>query len=379
MDDNEYDNDYWINYLLMIIILNFLLFKMENLFNKITEQLIERNSTHAFCNNVNLDSIPFSNDKFIKVEYSKSNSKKLAFIDGGNIEIIGNNNFSLQLMRVYYNIYQDKKKIKDEKQEFIVLITTKANSNNKQIYHVEVYTQRENQLVDTIELPTKDNGFKQKPDSIISKIRRLYEIKIIKNISGNLEKEDIVTMDGSLETKFEKEKIIMNSIIKICNEKKIMLCAINKTSSLTTNSGTNLIGYINSISNESDKNQKWFYYPLYVYKNEQEYYNIKTIAKLHTKSQYAFLIETISNNKDNNISNELLSNITTSLSQTSKDPIFLGYPYGLIDADQNARCTENEKRYLQTRFLLLNKQNNIKLRCLLNSGNAHSILDSINF
>ena len=42
-------------------------------------------------------------------------NKKLAFIDGGNLEILKAANFSLNLVRVYYSIYQNNKKISSKK------------------------------------------------------------------------------------------------------------------------------------------------------------------------------------------------------------------------------------------------------------------------
>ena len=67
--------------------------------------------------------------------------------------------------------------------------------------------------------------------------------------------------------------------------------------------------------------------------------------------------------------NELTGNCT--------DPIFIGYPYGLIEADKVARISNNEKESLKTMFLIKLKSKNIEK--YLNSANAHEILDRISF
>jgi NurA-like 5'-3' nuclease len=69
------------------------------------------------------------------------------------------------------------------------------------------------------------------------------------------------------------------------------------------------------------------------------------------------------------------------LSLNSSDPVFPGYPYGLIDADQHARISEQERQMLNLRMtVLLEKDKNKKMiNNSLNSMNAHSILDRIKF
>ena len=49
-------------------------------------------------------------------------SKRMAFVDGGNAEIIGAANFSLSLVRVGYVIYQNKTRVEAKKFEVFVLI-----------------------------------------------------------------------------------------------------------------------------------------------------------------------------------------------------------------------------------------------------------------
>ena len=61
----------------------------------------------------------------------------------------------------------------------------------------------------------------------------------------------------------------------------------------------------------------------------------------------------------------------------AKDPVFLGYPYGLIEADKFARCQENEKDYLKTRFIQKTTKDYKKIKQILNTNKAHDLLDNI--
>ena len=69
----------------------------------------------------------------------------------------------------------------------------------------------------------------------------------------------------------------------------------------------------------------------------------------------------------------------TSLKNISNDPIFLGYPYGLIDVDQYVRVSDEEKNYLKIKFSAKLGKQFKKLSTEENSINAHQILDSIRF
>ena len=59
------------------------------------------------------------------------------------------------------------------------------------------------------------------------------------------------------------------------------------------------------------------------------------------------------------------------------DPVFIGYPYGLVEADRIARISNQEKESLKTMFLVKLRNKNIEK--YLSSVNAHEILDRISF
>ncbi len=68
-----------------------------------------------------------------------------------------------------------------------------------------------------------------------------------------------------------------------------------------------------------------------------------------------------------------MKKIFSALAENSQDPVFLGYPYGLVDADKNARVSNAEKGFLRTVFsskIDLEKYNQL---------DAHDVLDKISF
>ncbi|MBI2146708.1 hypothetical protein HYU22_05200 [Candidatus Woesearchaeota archaeon] len=65
--------------------------------------------------------------------------------------------------------------------------------------------------------------------------------------------------------------------------------------------------------------------------------------------------------------------ILPSLVANSSDPLFLGYPYGLIMADKLARVSNAERNSLRMSLLL--RKENREIAEYLSTMNAHEILD----
>ncbi|NTV22969.1 MAG: hypothetical protein HGA85_01155 [Nanoarchaeota archaeon] len=167
-------------------------------------------------------------------------------------------------------------------------------------------------------------------------IRRLAELKIASLSAG------IVVIDGSLECKLPEEEEIMPKNI----------FGLSKTTELLTGNGKS-VGI--ALSGSTDK-KTWYY----------RFGNVCFI-KLHERSSHIFRLDI----SDENSLNDLLS----SLQQNAKDPVFLGYPYGLIQTDKMARVAKREQSSL--RFELLCRVGEKNLKPFLASMDAHDILDSI--
>jgi hypothetical protein len=63
-----------------------------------------------YFGNPDYETLPFSTANFVPIKDVKP-SIRTAFVDGGNQEIIGAPNFSVQMNRVYFNIFKGRERI----------------------------------------------------------------------------------------------------------------------------------------------------------------------------------------------------------------------------------------------------------------------------
>ena len=129
----------------------------------------------------------------------------------------------------------------------------------------------------------------------------------------------------------------------------------------------------NSISNALNKynvDGKWLYHPVAEIKSISHKAEM-AFVKLHEKSKYIFRFEIYKEQK------ERLMEVIRLLSNNCKDPVFLGYPYGLIDADKNARISNQEKNMLLTLFSAKFGKDWERIKESLSNVDAHDILDNI--
>src|SRR3989338_9080238 len=68
----------------------------------------------------------------------KSSNNKIAFIDGGNLEIISSSNLSLNIIRTYYCVYKNNERVKAKRQEFYALVYA-DNEDNEITYRTEIF------------------------------------------------------------------------------------------------------------------------------------------------------------------------------------------------------------------------------------------------
>ncbi len=338
--------------------------------NKVIDSLnrnLEEKGNYVQFNYPSYKPIKINKANFKEIKETNSN-KKIAFIDGGNAELLKAPNFSLQLIRTYYTIYKENKRISSKKNEFYVLI----NSENKEksiIYKTEFFgLDKEKLEFDSFDETISTGKHRVSISSIGNVIRRFVELETAKNIIDELDTKDIIVIDGDLKASVTGEIDYLKELHKKAIEKNIVISALSKTSELFTDKGNSLIPVLNEIAPANE----WYYYPLVEINNEAHKVDMH-IVKLHKNSKYIFKFEIF--NKTNYEINEILS----ILKNNSKDPIFLGYPYGLIEADKFARVSNNEKEHLKTTFLAKLGKDNEKIAQYLNTLNAHNVLDSIGF
>jgi len=268
---------------------------------------------------------------------SKEN-KTIAFIDGGQAEIISTGNFCLSFIRIFAQIFNNNKKTNSIKNEFY-LFTRAKEIDNKLIYLSKIFPlsepliKEDDLLIDSND-PSIRTGMERASISKISNMaRRFAELALASKI-----KADYIILDGTLTPTFKNEEKFLNLPENVC--------ALAKSSQLFTTSGNSPIILLNKLGPEGC----WSYSI-----NNQTHF-----IKLHEKARHIFRFE---GNKE----------VLPHLIPNSQDPLFLGYPYGLIFTDKFARIPDTEKNSLKTKFLLQNPE----IQNYLATTNAHDILDSI--
>jgi hypothetical protein len=313
---------------------------------------------------VKIESKNFHN---IIAEKDYKTSKKVLFVDGGNSILFESAEFCIAFIRVGGIVYSNNKRINRKSQEFYLLI---KENNGK--YSVKTYpeTSFNNIAFDPEDESLKNGLEKCGITRIVSVIRRLAEIEYANTQSANV---DYVIMDGTLEARYPLEDKYLTQLFLSGKA-----CALSKTCTLTTKNGLSITKKLLDLGSKTNSD-KWYYYPS-VTNNNPKHSAEMYFIKLNAKTNYVFRFEVQKNfNEKNNENNDSISELLSILASNSNDPIFLGYPYGLIDVDQYVRVSDDESRLLQTKLSTKLGKDWNELSKHLNSTNAHSILDKIKF
>lgn len=285
--------------------------------------------------------IPIDKINFKPISEFSSN-QTIAFVDGGQAEIINSGNFCLSFIRIFSQTFKEQKKIGSVKYEFYLF--TKAKwINGDLFYESKIFPLVGEKIIDEQDLfissydASIKTGIERAPITKIGNMaRRFSELALAAQIQA-----DFIILDGTLEKTYTNEEKYLNKVTE-------KVGSLAKTSSLFTTNGNNPVILLNKFG----QNGCWQYFV------ENKIY----FVKLHEKAKHVFRFE--GNPKAIPL---LLAN--------SKDALFLGYPYGLILADKFARVSNEEKNSLIMNFLL--RVENKEIAEYLNATNAHDILDRL--
>lgn len=288
--------------------------------------------------------IEINKDHFAQIP-ANFTQKSLAFIDGGQAEILSAGTFCLSLIRVGALIYLNNLKLKEYKHEFF-LLTTAKHEHGEVVYESIIFPVQGTKIIDeqdlfissadaTIKVGTERASITQ----VANMARRFAELAVAARVGAD--GAEVIVLDGTLEPSFRNEE-------KYLSKLPVNICALAKSSSLFTISGNSPVVLLQKLSPAGC----WSYFI-----EEQSYF-----VRLHEKSRHVFRF---TGNKD----------FLSYLAENSTDALFLGYPYGLIAVDKFARVSNEEKRSLKMNFLL--KADNREIAEYLSTTNAHDILDNL--
>ncbi len=346
---------------------------------EIGEPFLSRQGYRAYPFNVN----------YFKPINMVNSKRKLAFIDGGNCELIGAPNFSIQLNRIYFNIFQGKRRIPKttipEKIEFFS--ATSANFRKDQIYfdtsifpmtdEISKFLPRASDLSFSSTDRRLMIGTSRADIARVASIgRRFAEWEYAKHIIENeLDEGDILVMDGTLRAAFTNESNYAKEAYKVAIEKGAIYSGLSKTSRLYTTTGLSLLGALRKLANDFKIESIWYYYPV-AESLSPEHKAAIFIVKLNDNSQRIFRYE-INAEQVKLLSASDINEVMCQLSINSSDVSFPGYPYGLIDADYNARVRHEEVETY--RIMLMTEISKLgswpKFLRHIQSKDAHGILN----
>jgi hypothetical protein len=332
---------------------------------------------------------PFDIKSFHAIKLVQSN-RRLAFVDGGNQELLGAPNFSIQLNRIYFNIFDGRLRINKinlpQRIEFFSA-TVSTFKGDKMFYETAIFPAQDEHMkylpVKTdVSFPSTDKTIRGVGRQIadISKIasiaRRFAEWSFAKHVvKEELNDGDIIVMDGTLGAAFTNESKYRIACYEAAKAKGVVFTGLAKTSRLFTTTGLSLLGAISEMSNENGLKGPWYYYPI-ADSLSPEHNAVIFAINLHEQAQRVFRYE-IQADRAKKLTDDELYEIFSQLSVNSSDLSFPGYPYGLIDADDNARVRYSE---LETyRMILLSEISKLgswpKFVRHVQASDAHDVLN----
>ena len=269
-------------------------------------------------------------------------SAELVFVDGGNAEILSGPNVSVQFVRLYTGWCVNNKCTRRLIDEYFMTVVLK-----EKVFEVSLLALDGRLLyswtIDAFEPFLCFGGRMASPGAVANYVRTVLEFE---RLAQGAAKGVVLVRDGDLEA--YGELLVQAKSLLVQNAQGPVL-GLAKTSSLCTNSGDGALVALRLIAPSG----AWWYD------------GGKTcFVKLHAKSKYVFRCD-VEGDKSQGLS---------ALASNSSDPAFLGYPFGLVEADKFAQVTNEERSQLRLRFALESKG---KFENILCATDAHDLLNSL--
>ncbi len=363
---------------------------ISNLIEKLNDNIDETNIGDPLFSSSDYETFPLSKDRFHFLD--KINPKRrIAYVDGGNQEIIGAPNFSIQLNRVYFNIFKHNSRVIQNQipHRIEFFSATFSKLRDDAIYYDNLTFPCDDSWREFLPLES-DLSFSSMDRTVmvgtmradirrISTIaRRFAEWSYVSQIARVLDEGDIVVVDGSLQTGFKNEGKYLQQAERSCIDNDVIFTGISKSSSLFTTTGLSLIGAIQKLAKDSGfESCKWSYYPV-ADGLTLEHSARSFVVKLHEVAKHVFRFEMSKKQLEGMPDTDVLGIIST-LAANSSDTSFPGYPYGLIEADFSARVTAEEAAVQRIVVLSEISKRGLweKFARHMQASDAHDVLNSL--
>lgn len=351
----------------------------------------ERGLGKPFFSNPEYQAFPLQKSNFKGIEPIES-KRTLGFIDGGNQELVGGPDFSVQMNRLYFCKFDGRKRVnaRNVPNQIEYFSATYATFRSNEIYYDTILVPTDDEFLNI--LPHADDlvfnsidrtlmrGNTRADIALVASIaRRFGECLFSKRIvEHELEEGDIAVIDGTLKAAFPNEQDYLNSAYDAALESGVVYCGISKSCGLFTDNGQSLLGAIQSLAErEKVAFPIWKYYPvvdiLSVDHRARPY-----VVRLNPDSERLYRFE-ILREQAQNMSERQIDEVLYRLAENSSDIGMPGYPYGLVDADHRARVRSDEIGKYQAMLLLEMQRSGIweAFRDSIRAIDTHDVLNRL--
>jgi len=280
--------------------------------------------------------------------------QKLAFVDGGNQPLVEAPNFSVQLNRIYFNVYAGRKRVNPsslpQRIEFFSL--TSAKFRKSQIYFdttlYPLTKEFEGLVPNSADLSFNSTdrritvGSSRADITRVATIaRRFAEWEFSRHVvTDEMSDRDVLVMDGTLRTAFTNESKYARMAYAAARERGVIYTGLSKSSRLFTTTGLSLAGALRKLAEDNKVTPPWIYFPI-AESLSPEHEAAIFMVRLNDQSQRVFRYD-VHAEQAKHLDLSAMDQLFSQLAANASDLSFPGYPYGLIDADDNARVRYEE-------------------------------------
>jgi hypothetical protein len=363
---------------------------IRKLVNKLDGNIKEQDVGNPFFSDPAYKTFLLSKENFKPIR-PVENKRRFMFVDGGNLEILGAPNFSIQFNRVYFNIFEAQHRVLwnsiPSRIEFL-------SATHSRFYKGEIFydtsifpLEDEHKVLLPKEADLSFNSFDrtvtigtQRADieRVASIARKFAEWKYAFHVVQKEMKEDnVLVMDGTLQTGFTNELKYASKVYSAAKSKGVIVTGLSKTSHLFTTTGLSLLGAVNKLADDCRIPFDSWYIPVAEVATT-DHNAVIFVVKLHRMSKHVFRFEVL-RDQFKQLGQDGMNEILGQLAKNSQDVSFPGYPYGLIDADRFARVSNDEVESYQAILLSeISKMGNWpKFLRHISATDAHNILNML--
>jgi hypothetical protein len=329
--------------------------------------------------------------RFFKIRPSQQ-AHTIGFVDGGSGTILKGADFSISLNRVAGVLYRENEVIPLKNIpgiiEYYTITLFEPLKDGKMAFKILLFP-REEEFNDflpfnnEILLPLSEVRFLKgrnlpQIETFGATAMRFVEWKYAtKMIEQELGERDILVRDGSLQTGFSGEILLVRELYSIALKKQVYLTGLSKTCRLFTKRGEALMPLIDVIGTFKYPESSWYYYPSLRFTKADNLADVYFV-KLHKYARSPFRFD-IYLEQSKKLSQQERDDIISNISLNATDLSFPGYPYGLIKVDQLSRVSDRELEPQKIQLLaefdpdIYNKYIKPRIRAV----DAHDLLNKI--